>query len=152
MERTAQEIVDDIRKKKLAHLFAVAKQVGYDDRSLREIVEIQTGSESLRALKIDQLKSVIASIQKAHPSAFKSTPRRSTQPRQSRQSGVLAMPSQAQREKLVALAIQIKAYDSTFQTDRISLRMFKKLPSALTLHQFQSLIEALKSILGRVSA
>jgi len=144
--------MEDLRKKKLAHLFAVAKQVGYDDKALREIVEIKTGSESLRALNVDQLKSVIVSIQKAHPTVFKSTLRRSTQPRQPRQSGVLAIPSHAQREKLVALAIQIKAYDSTFQTDRISLRMFKKLPSALTLHQFQSLIEALKSIYGRVSA
>jgi hypothetical protein len=144
-------IDENLRKKKLAHLFAVAKQVGYDDRSLREIVEIQTGSESLRALNANQLKSVIASIQKAHPSAFKSTPRRFSRTSQPRQPGVIAMPSLAQKRKLSDLEIDIQVYNSTFKADKISLKMFKKLPSSLNLHQLQSLIEALKSILKRSS-
>jgi hypothetical protein len=146
---------EDLRKKKLAHLFAVARQAGYDDRTLREIVEIQTGSESLRVLNVNQLKSVITTIQKAHPTIFKSnrkkSPKPSTRTSQPRYPGVHTLPSLAQRTKLQALEIQIQAYNPDFLTSQISLRTFKKLPSALTLHQFQALIEAHKSILHRIS-
>lgn len=143
---------DDLRKKKLAALFATAKEIGYSEKTLREIVEIQTGSESLRALSVEQLKSVIASIRKSHPSTFKSITKSKKKIQSiSKNSSVatLRTPDQIAYCKDLIILVNSTTPYKDLTLDKISLRMFKELFMNLSRHQEISLIEALKYMIIR---
>lgn len=143
---------DAERKKKLAHLFATAKTVGYSDETLREIAAIETGKNSLRALDVTQLKSIIAMIRRAHPSSFtnKRSPKKRV-PSIPKNSSVesLRTPDQIDYSKKLESVVQKTTEYKNLTLDSISLRMFQKPFIKLSRHEDQSVIEALKKILIR---
>jgi hypothetical protein len=145
-------IEEDLRKKKLAELFVSAKKVGYSDDQLRDIAEIQTGKRSLRSLNSDQLKSIISTIKKAHPSSFRFQKKRKEKVLSIPKNApidTLRTPDQIEYSNSLSEVVRKTTDYKDLTLDSISFRMFKKPFLKLSRHEDQSIIEALKKILIR---
>lgn len=134
---------EEKRKHLLRHLFAVAGEIGYTKKTLEEISSSLNLGDRLSKLSESQIRTVMDSLKKAHPAVFKKQTKKPSIPK----TGLYSIPSKEQREKAKLLLSQVnEVAPYEISLDNLSLKTFKIHVEKLSSHQFQSLIEALKSM------
>ncbi|RHX89890.1 hypothetical protein [Leptospira stimsonii] len=146
MKDTIEEIK---RKQRLKQLFAVGREVGYSKETLQEISSSLAMGERLSFLSESQIQKIIDSLKKGHPKAFRKLQRRDKK-RSIPKSQVFSIPSVDQKEMTEILLSQVnKIAPYQISLESMAQKTFKIPSEKLSFHQYQSLIEALKSMKSR---
>ncbi|WP_004472112.1 hypothetical protein [Leptospira santarosai] len=138
-------IEEDKRKQRLKQLFAIGREVGYSKETLQEISSSLAMGERLSFLSESQIQKIIDSLKKGHPETFRRDKKR-TIPK----SQVFSIPSVDQKEMTEILLSQVnKIAPYKISLESMAQKTFKIPSEKLSFHQYQSLIEALKSMKSR---
>ncbi|MDI7190885.1 hypothetical protein [Leptospira santarosai] len=142
-------IEEEKRKQRLKQLFAVGRNIGYSKDTLQEVSSSLGMSERLSFLSESQIQKIINSLKKGHPEVFKKSQRRYKR-RAIPKSQVFSIPSVDQKEMTEMLLSQVnKIAPYKISLESMAQKTFKIPSEKLSFHQYQSLIEALKSMKSR---
>ncbi|MFQ3855979.1 hypothetical protein ACLK29_08850 [Leptospira kirschneri] len=137
------------RKQRLKQLFAIGGNIGYKKETLQEISSSLGMSERLSFLSESQIQRIITSLKKGHPEAFKKSEERYKK-KSIPKSQLFSIPSVDQKgitEILLSQVNKIAPYKISLES--MAQKTFKIPSEKLSFHQYQSLIEALKSMKSR---
>jgi len=126
-----------VTKSQLKYIFLCAKKLGLDNLLLHDVVYATTAKKSISKLTSGEAGNVIDVLARQ---AFPNAPKK-------RASNIVYLISAEQREKILELLLPMGWNEQ--KADTLSLKMYKKTMSRLSMKQAQGLIEALKSILSR---
>ncbi|WP_017860445.1 hypothetical protein [Leptospira interrogans] len=142
-------IEEERRKQRLKQLFAVGRKIGYSKETLQEISSSIGLSERLSFLSESQIQRILNSLKKGHPEAFRK-PRERDKKRSIPKSQVFSIPSADQKGMIELLISQVnKIAPYKISLESMAQKTFKIPSEKLSFHQYQSLIEALKSMKSR---
>jgi hypothetical protein len=138
------------RRRKIARLFCLARDLGMSNDMLHVAVYGITGCESIRMLNMQQLNSCIAYL---FSEQKKRQRKKYDYNARLKKTGVLVLPSIEQRNLIRKLVSSISCnrdlYDPDGWLNAICLKTFKKPFSKLNRQEAKNLIEVLKSINAR---
>ncbi|EMK22402.1 hypothetical protein [Leptospira kirschneri] len=139
-------IEEDKRKQRLKQLFAVGRNIGYSKENLEEISSSLGMGGKLSKLSGIQIQRILNSLKKGHPGAFR-RPQERDRKRSIPKSQMFSIPSVDQKEMTEILLSQInKIAPYKISLESMAQKTFKTSSEKLSFHQYQSLIEALKSM------
>ncbi|EMJ52046.1 hypothetical protein LEP1GSC013_3497 [Leptospira interrogans serovar Valbuzzi str. Duyster] len=142
-------IEEEKRKQRLKQLFAVGRNIGYSKETLQEISSSMGMGEKLSLLSEGQLQRILNSLKKGHPEAFRK-PRERDRKRSIPKSQLFSIPSKVQKELTEILLSQVnKIAPYRISLESMAQKTFKIPSEKLSFHEYQSLIEALKSMKSR---
>ncbi|WP_061233765.1 hypothetical protein [Leptospira interrogans] len=142
-------IEEEKRKQRLKQLFAVGRNIGYSKEILQEISSSMGMGERLSFLSESQIQRILNSLKKGHPEAFRK-PQVRDKKRSIPKSQVFSIPSVNQKEMVETLLSKVnKISPYTITLESMAQKTFKISSEKLSFHQYQSLIEALKSMKSR---
>ncbi|MBM9576268.1 hypothetical protein JWG45_03785 [Leptospira sp. 201903070] len=141
--------LDEKRKQRLKQLFAIGREIGYSKETLEEISSSLRMGGKLSKLSESQIQRILNSLKNGHPEAFR-RPLERNKKRSIPKSQVFSIPSVNQREMVETLLSQVnKIAPYTISLESMAQKTFKISSEKLSFHQYQSLIEALKSMKSR---
>ncbi|EMM77062.1 hypothetical protein LEP1GSC040_0047 [Leptospira santarosai str. 2000030832] len=142
-------IEEEKRKQRLKQLFAVGRNIGYSKEHLEEVSSSLGMGNKLSLLSESQIQRILNSLKKGHPQAFKRQRDRDKK-RSIPKSIVFSIPSIDQKEMTKTLLSEVnKIAPYTITLESMAQKTFKISSEKLSFHQYQSLIEALKSMKSR---
>ncbi|WP_061278810.1 hypothetical protein [Leptospira interrogans] len=142
-------IEEEKRKQRLKQLFAVGRNIGYSKEILQEISSSMGMGERLSFLSESQIQRILNSLKKGHPEAFRK-PRERDRKRSIPKSQLFSIPSKVQKELTEILLSQVnKIAPYRISLESMAQKTFKIPSEKLSFHQYQSLIEVLKSMKSR---
>ncbi|EKR45946.1 hypothetical protein LEP1GSC151_2764 [Leptospira interrogans serovar Grippotyphosa str. LT2186] len=142
-------IEEEKRKQRLKQLFAISRKIGYSKEALQEISSSIGMGERLSFLSESQIQRILNSLKQGHPEAFKRSEERDKK-RSIPKSQLFSIPSADQKgmiEFLISQVNKIAPYKITLES--MAQKTFKIPSEKLSFHQYQSIIEALKSMKSR---
>ncbi|WP_061235882.1 hypothetical protein [Leptospira weilii] len=146
MKDTIEEVK---RKQRLKHLFTIGHEIGYSKETLKEISSSLNMGERLSFLSESQIQKIINSLKKDYPEVFR-RPQTKDNRRPIPKSQIFSIPSVDQKELTEILLSQInKIAPYKISLESMAQKTFKIPSEKLSFHQYQSLIEALKSMKSR---
>lgn len=139
-----------IRAKKIARIWCLARDIGWDKETVYLVVESVTGKDSISKLSDGQLSGVVFRM---NEELLKLKRRQKNTRRKEQKNGVAYLPSPEQRalvqELMAKLKTVLRLRDPVAYLEAVCKRTFRREYKKLTRYQMQSLIEALKSIYER---
>ncbi|EMN92018.1 PF06252 family protein [Leptospira weilii str. UI 13098] len=142
-------IEEEKRKQRLKQLFAVGREIGYSKETLQEISSSMGMGERLSFLTEAQIQRILNSLKQGHPEAFKRSEERNKK-KSIPKSQLFSIPSADQKGIIEILLSQVnKIAPYKISLESMAQKTFKIPSEKLSFHQYQSLIEALKSVKSR---
>ncbi|WP_052603698.1 hypothetical protein [Leptospira santarosai] len=142
--------IDDKRKQRLKKLFAVGRNIGYSKETLEEVSSSLGMGNKLSLLSESQIQIILHSLKKGHPEAFRKPQERNKKRSIPKSQITFSIPSIDQKGMIQVLLSQVnKIAPYKISLESMAQKTFKIPSEKLSFHQYQSLIEALKSMKSR---
>lgn len=140
-----------MRRKKIARLFCLARDLGMSNEMLHAAIYGVTGCDSIRLLNLSQLDMSIRILEKELHDRKKHHYQKNSQYAKQPNSRVLFLPTINQRRMVDFLVARIVRHqdDAKQYLDYICNKTFGKQYQMLNRREMKNLIEALKSIKRR---